>query len=127
MERALSNTDNPWMARRVNRCHGTVSERKTAKRLGGRNSPASGAMEGAKGDIQLRDFLIEAKCTKNSSISLKLDWLKKITSEAVKTMRKPALTVTYVRETGEPVRDGKYVIMREVDFMEMLDDLQEGS
>lgn len=114
------------MKRRGKICQGTVSEKKTAKRLKGQTTPGSGNMVGAKGDIRLTDFLIEAKCTRHSSISLKLDWLKKITSEAVQALRKPAMTITFVRESGEPVRDGKYVIMRELDFLEMLELIEEG-
>lgn len=42
---------------------GRKSEQRLTRELGGRGRPASGAMEGAKGDIDLGPILLEAKST----------------------------------------------------------------
>ena len=69
---------------------GRVAETKTGKRLGGRMVAASGAMIGVKGDIDLDDFLVENKSTVNGSMSLKLQWLQKISHEALgRSKRRP--------------------------------------
>jgi len=110
---------NPYLKRKKDRCHGSVSEKKVAKRLGGREQPASGAMVGAKGDVVLRDYLVEAKSTVNDSMSVKLDWLRKISYEALAEHKTPALTITFVKPTGVPVRDGSWVLIRESDYKEL--------
>jgi len=112
---------NPFRRSRPKVNAGRPSEKNTAKRLGGRLTPASGAVEGAKGDIVLDDFLVEAKSTIKNSISLKLDWLLKITGEARKVGKTPALAITFTTGNGRPVHNGRYVIIREDDFKELID------
>lgn len=90
---------------------GRASETKLTKALGGRARPASGAMAGAKGDIDLGTILMEAKSTTNDSISLKLDWLIKIAIEARDIDKTPALTVSFVKADGSPQRDGQWVLV----------------
>lgn len=90
---------------------GRKAERKLAQRLGGRARPASGAMEGAKGDIEIDDFLMEAKSTVKDSVTLKFGWLSKIAHEARNMGKKPALAVTYTFPDGTPVRDGAWVLV----------------
>lgn len=92
---------------------GTVSEKRLAMRLGGRQTPASGAMEGAKGDVVLPDVLMEAKSTVNDSMSLKLDWLAKIAAEARTEGKRPALAVTFTTGDGRPRSDGAWVMVPE--------------
>jgi len=108
-----------YLARRNKRCHGTNSERLVAKRLGGRTRPASGALEGCKGDVELNTYLLEAKSTIHKSMSVKLDWLLKIEAEALAEQKMPALSVTFVDATGSPVRGGKWVLVRESEFREL--------
>ena len=71
---------------------GRKSEKRVAKELGARERPASGAMAGAKGDMEVRRALLEAKSTTGNSISVSLDWLAKITREARSDGKTPALT-----------------------------------
>lgn len=91
-----------------------------AKRLGARLTPASGAAN-TKGDAVLGDMLLEAKSTTANSMSLKLDWLIKIASEALLTGRTPALTVTFTNDKGDPHRDGAWVLIPERVFKDLTD------
>ena len=64
-----------------------LHERTVAKQLGGRPRPASGALPGAKGDVEgvtVGDWtaLVECKRTMGQSLSVKVDWLTKIFDEA---------------------------------------------
>lgn len=116
----------PFLERRSKDRTGSKAEKKVAKRLGGLNTPASGAMEGAKGDINLggaRPFKLENKCTVNASLSLKLDWLRKISTEALEQGVDPALSLQFVNSTGDPVVDGAWVAIPEHIFREMLDEI----
>jgi hypothetical protein len=98
--------------------HGQKSERKTAKRLGGRTRPGSGAVAGAKGDILLTDYLVENKSTEHQSISLKLSWLEKISVEAREEGKAPALSIQFVDKQGNSKKRGRWVLMTEDDFTE---------
>lgn len=101
--------------------HGQKSERKTAKRLAGDQRPGSGSLDGAKGDIVLREFLVENKSTEHRSISLKLDWLEKIAREARAEGKSPALAIQFVDKEGNPVRYGRWVLVTEDEFSELCD------
>lgn len=61
------------------------NERQIAKKLGGVTTPGSGAFEGHKGDIKLKDFLLELKETNNLSIPILAEHLMKIRKEAIQT------------------------------------------
>lgn len=98
---------------------GRNSEKKLAKHLGGRLRPASGAMAGAKGDIDLGSILLECKSTNNMSLQVKLGWLLKIASEARCVGKKPALSISFTHDDGEPVRDGQWVMVKLSDFEEL--------
>jgi hypothetical protein len=115
--------DSPYLRRLSSQAkgsHGRASERKVAKSLGGRLTPASGAVEGAKGDIRTDDFLIEAKSTIASSMKLELDWLIKINSEAQAIGKTPALSIRFVTENGQPKRGGSFVCIPEWYFNELI-------
>jgi hypothetical protein len=76
----------------------TEQENRLAKRFGGKRVGGSGANYHSKGDVRdvyVRDkeFLIEAKQTKKASISVKWDWLKKISREAEDNNCEPALAI----------------------------------
>lgn len=108
--------DNPFLRRLKRRKIGDTgrkSEARTAKRTGGRVKPASGAMKGAKGDMTVADFLVESKSTVNNSMSLQLDWLAKISQEALSEGKYPALTVTFTDNGGKPRKYGKWVMVPE--------------
>jgi len=110
---------------RATQNHGQKSETNTAKRLGAKQVAGSGAMEGNKGDLHLGGQLIECKSTVKTSFSVKLDQLRKISSEARDIGKTPALHVSFVKESGEPVKDGTWVMLREVDYKHLTDLVQE--
>jgi len=101
--------------------HGQKSERKTAKRLGGRTRPGSGSVEGCKGDIALPDYLVENKSTEHKSISLKLSWLDKISREAREEGKEPALSIQFVDKAGNSEKHGRWVMIREDEFNGILE------
>jgi hypothetical protein len=90
---------------------GRASEKILAKKLGSRPRPASGAMEGAKGDVDLKTVLLEAKSSTGASISVKHAWLSKIAHEARSEGKSPALAVSFVTGDGRPVREGEWVMI----------------
>jgi len=98
-------TENPYLKKRnahkIGRA-GRASETSLTKKIGGRQTPGSGAVKGCKGDIQIGSFLLEAKSTTNDSFSLKREMLMKIAGEAIQQNKHPALTVSFVNESGKP-------------------------
>ena len=103
---------NPYLDRLEKRgksSHGKASEKKLAKSIGARLTPASGAIEGAKGDFKVSDFLFEAKSTIHDSIKLDKDFFLKITHEAKFTGKTPALSVSFVNGDGSAKKDGEWV------------------
>ena len=109
---------NPYIERVQRQRHGTKAEKRTAKRLNGRLTPASGALAGAKGDMRVAACLMEMKVTKHGSLSLKHSWLKKIAKEALDIGRTPALNVQFVDSFGQPIPDGSWVMIPERVFKE---------
>lgn len=99
---------------------GRKSEQRLTRQLGGRARPASGAMEGAKGDIDLGTVLLEAKSTTGHSISVKHSWLAKIGKEARSEGKLPALSLSFINEDGSPVMDGEWVMIPMHKFKELL-------
>jgi len=74
-------------------------EKATAKALGGRTQPGSGAKDGFKGDVREvatpdMEFLIECKRTEDQSLRVEARWLNKITTEAGPD-REPALAIQF--------------------------------
>lgn len=104
--------DNPYLRRQARHAlgkAGRASEKRLARELKARARPASGAMTGAKGDIDLGTVLMEAKSTTSKSMSLQLEWLAKIANEARSEDKTPALAISFVRPDGTTVMDGSWV------------------
>jgi len=55
---------------------------------------ASGSQKRHKGDLKSQDFLIEQKDTNAKSMSIKKDWLEKISEEARQKNKIPAMAIT---------------------------------
>ena len=77
-------------------------ERAIAQRLSGRQTPASGALPCAKGDVRgveagCFEFLVECKTTQRNRLRLEPKWLAKITAEAGPT-RVPAIAIRFREE-----------------------------
>ena len=105
---------NPYLARLEGRgktSHGKASEKKLAKSVGARLTPASGAIESAKGDMKVGEFLIESKSTIHASISLERDFFLKIAHEAQFAGKVPALSVSFVTGDGSPKKNGEWVCL----------------
>lgn len=90
---------------------GRASEKRMSRILGGTPTPASGALEGAKGDLNLDSFLMECKSTIKDSIQIKFAWLAKIAHEAQSMGKKPALTVSFTLPDGTAIRDGDWIMV----------------
>lgn len=100
---------------------GRKSEERLAKNLGARLTPASGAVQGFKSDMILNEYRIEAKSTQTATMSIKLEWLVKITEEALNSNKIPALTVSYVTPAGKPKRFGDWVMIPLSHYEELKD------
>lgn len=117
---------NPFL-RRLEREHIGHSGRKSEARLirdtvGARASPASGAGN-IKGDFRTDNYLFEAKSTTDTSISIKLEWLAKISFEAVSVGKAPCLVVSFVDPQGRP-RPGfntEWVMLPRTYFQELVE------
>lgn len=104
---------------------GFAAEKKFSQRIGGRLTSGSGNSSGRggqKGDVHLDTpvkFKVECKSTVNESLSLKLEWLRKITGEAFHTGREAAVSIMFTNASGEPVTGGKWVMVPERVFQEL--------
>lgn len=117
--------DSPYekrLASRTKGSHGTVSEKKVAKSVGGRLTPASGSMHGAKGDVRVADFLLEAKSTSDQTMRVELHWLQKISHEALSIGKTPALSIRFVNPDGTPKKGGSFVAIPEWVFSSLVND-----
>lgn len=115
--------DSPYekrLASRTKGSHGVVSEKKVAKSLGGRLTPASGSMHGAKGDVRVADFLLEAKSTSDQTMRVELHWLQKISHEALSIGKTPALSIRFVNPDGTPKKGGSFVAIPEFLFAALI-------
>ena len=103
---------------------GRAAEKRASR--GGRPVPGSGAGRaipagrvGPKGDYEIGDFLVEVKSTTRGSLSLRRDWLEKITNEARGAGKEPALQILFVRGDGTPIPGGDWVAVPRFVFDEM--------
>lgn len=80
-------------------------EKALALRVGGRRTPASGALS-EKGDVRRKGVVrIEAKTTKNKSFSVTLDMIQKIEDAALPCGELPIIVVEFITENGKPLRE----------------------
>lgn len=102
---------------------GKLHEPSLARRLNATLTPASGAMSGAKGDMHLNqsDFLLEGKTTTSASFVLKQEYLLKISKEATAVGKRAALSVCFVNSQGESKSTDRWVMVREAEFLAMLE------
>lgn len=85
--------DPDYCRQRSRRKDSERQEKRCAASLGGKRRPASGAMEFRKGDVACRLILVECKRTQGRSLSLKAEWLDKISREALAEGKEPVLHV----------------------------------
>lgn len=104
--------------------HGSPAEQENriAQKLGGKRVKGSGSSIYSKGDVRdvaalsgegLEDteFLVECKQTSKASISIKWDWLRKITREANGVLKQPMLTIEIKGGQGDPLCDRDWVMV----------------
>jgi len=80
-------------------------EERAAGLFGGKRHRGSGSSPFLKSDASSSRYQIECKQTENASLSLKLEWLKKITNEAIGCGKIPALHIHFLRDIGSVERD----------------------
>lgn len=104
---------NPYLRRRFKAKgkHGQASEKRLAKLTGGKQTRASGALDFEKGDLKFTVLLAEAKATVRKSLSLKYEWLVKITKEALPLNRRPVVFISFVEESGKDKLYGDWVLI----------------
>jgi hypothetical protein len=79
-----------------------VQEREIAARLGGKTTPASGALD-VKGDVRIKSVArIECKTTANKSFSVTREMVTKIEEAALGAGEVPALVIEFLSQTGTP-------------------------
>lgn len=93
--------------------HGTKAEKRLAKRIGATLTPASGALDHAKGDMTIGGFRNESKSTIHDSIRVRLDDLLKISQEALAQGEQPSLTIQFVTRDGRVRHQGSWVLVPE--------------
>lgn len=103
--------------------HGTKAERRLSNQLDARLTPASGALQGAKGDMTRREFRIESKATVKDSYRLTLDVLCKAADEATEQGQVPAVAVQFTSPDGRLRRCGGWVAIP----LHVFDDLTGGA
>ena len=113
--------ENPWVKKtKGTGQHGRKAESKTAKRFGGRETPGSGNKT-IKGDYHVNQWKVENKSTIHNSLKLDLDWLIKISQEALEVGMVPALSIQFVDGQGTPRKNGKWVMVSEEQYQRLLD------
>lgn len=70
-------------------------ERRAAKAIGGSRHAMSGAGERQKGDLSNELVVAEHKYTGKASLSLKREWLEKVSIEALAVGKTPAFAFTF--------------------------------
>lgn len=91
--------------------HSRAQESATARSVGGRTTPASGALPMAGGDVRSDAYLVENKRTDKLSMSLKREWLDKVKVQAAQKGIDPLIGI----EFGDGVNFGgdRWVLMPE--------------
>lgn len=69
----------------------------------------------------LTEFLVENKSTEHKSISIKLEWLDKISVEAREEGKAPALSIQFVDKAGNSKRHARWIMITEDEFNEFLE------
>jgi len=97
-----------------------AQETEVAEAVGGRRHTGSGASMYSKSDGSSSRYQIEAKQTKHSSMSIKLEWVIKITREAIARARVPLLSVRFLnigfKENGV---ESDWILMPLSEFKEL--------
>lgn len=124
-------SDHPFlkrMAQKGTTGHGRISEKRVAKSLAAMLTPNSGALASAKGDMKRgkkKPYVVEAKSTVHTTLSIDLGWLVKIAVEALSLGKTPALTISFVTPEGKAKPRGEWVLIPLYDFRELIDAMEQ--
>lgn len=92
-----------------------VQEKKVAKELKGKTTPASGSIAGMKGDVRTSKILVECKYTDKDFYKLKKQVWEKIKKEALKdNLKIPLLQIN--------IQDYRVAILDKNDFISLIGD-----
>jgi hypothetical protein len=100
-----------YLIRRVKR-----QEERTAREIGGRTTPASGAVWSAKGDATSATVMAECKQTEKKSYALRSDVLEKLLREAYTAAKMPLLQVQFTGPKG-----GRYAVLPWNELLTLID------
>ena len=105
------------------RFYSKKQETRVAKVIDGKRTANSGATAFSKGDVRNKYFLVECKTktTPSSSMSVKLDWLKKNEEEAF------AMNKQYSAVAIDFGQNENYYIINEKTFLTLLNYIKEES
>jgi hypothetical protein len=95
-----------------------AQENDMADMVGGKRHSGSGSSPYLKSDASSDHYQIEAKQTEKKSISLKMDWLKKIYYEAVGRHKQPMLTIRFLNMPIDVDRD--WIMIPKTEFEELI-------
>jgi hypothetical protein len=101
---------------------GRKAEKHAAKRLGAVQRPGSGVLDGAKGDYEKGEFLIENKSSQSASFTVKQPVLHKAYQEALERAKQPALAFQFVNELGQSEKRDRWVCIPEHVFKQLIGD-----
>lgn len=83
----------------------------------------SGSQDHSKADIKGSTFLVESKATVKDSISLKAEWLRKVSAQALEISKEAALIVQFVDASGKVIPGFSWVMVEERVFRELVPEL----
>jgi hypothetical protein len=92
-------------------------EETVAKRSGGRRRAASGAAPGKPADTVDQEFLRECKATKGAGITVKGEWLEKITQQALPRGMTPLLEIRVTGQTAPTPSDWVMIPAQEFEIL----------
>ncbi len=113
----------PYLRRGMSKDKGVAgrkAETSLASRLGGKQTPGSGALSGAKGDVKVSNFLIENKSSTTKSFSVQQATLHKIYQEALEVSLNPAMSFQFVNDQGKSEKRDRWVCIPEAMFQELM-------
>ncbi len=92
-------------------------EKRIAREYRGRVVAGSGSGR-EKGDVNTRTYKIEAKRTDTERISIRREWLTKITNQAISVGRLPLLEIEF--EGGATAPNLQWVMLEKSEFLRLL-------
>jgi hypothetical protein len=94
----------------------TEQENRAAQMIGGKRHVGSGAISDLKSDASSMIWQLEAKQTRAQSIAVKLDWLSKISEEAMSQDKRPILHIEFSHVPDNVIVENEWVMMSRSSF-----------